>query len=357
MQSEQMPEEERFLGHTPAYAQREDGTLEITRDCYECCELCPRRCHAKRLSGARGLCGATAQLKVARSALHFWEEPPISGDRGSGAIFFSSCPLGCVFCQNQEISHGGFGLPVSVARLAEMMLELEAQGAHNINLVTPLHFSPDVIEAIKAARAAGLSVPMVCNTSGYELVEVVDALAPYIDVWLTDFKYTSADLAQKLSGAKDYPAQAQAALAHMHEAVESAGGRELDESGLMKRGIIVRHLVLPDHADDSCAVLDKVWELCGNSVDISVMNQYTPNEYCKKHGGALARALTQEEYEYVLDHADDCGFERMWWQQGGTVSESFVPAFDATGVQGPELDLSHVSTSVGEKPMRSKRMH
>ena len=310
----------------------------MTPEAYDRCELCPRQCHAARSQGVRGFCGATSTLRVARSALHFWEEPPISGESGSGAIFFSGCPLRCAFCQNHEISHGGFGIEVSSSRLARMMLELESQGALNINLVTPLHYAPHVREAVSLAREKGLSVPIVCNTSGYELAGVVRDMADVVDVWLTDFKYASPTLARDLSGAEDYPEVAATALVEMLDCVRAAGGALLADDGAMRRGIIVRHLVLPGHADDSVAVLDRVWELCGNDVDLSVMNQYTPNEACRAKGGDLARAVTDDEYETALCHADDLGFERMWWQQGGTVSESYVPSFDATGVAGPELD-------------------
>ena len=305
---------------------------------YERCRLCPRACGAARASGARGACGATGTLRVARAALHFWEEPPISGEAGSGAIFFSSCTLRCVFCQNAEISRGNFGHDVSVARLAQMMLELQGQGALNINLVTPGHFAPQVVEAVRLAREAGLAVPIVCNTGGYETPECVRLLSQVVDIWLTDFKYASGKLAGELSRAADYPEVAAQALELMVEQVRDHGGPKNAEDGHMLRGTIVRHLVLPGHADDSMAVLDRVWDLAGNDVDLSVMNQYTPNATCRERGGDLARAVTDEEYELVLDHADDLGFERMWWQQGGTVSESFVPAFDATGVDGPELE-------------------
>lgn len=304
---------------------------------YKVCELCPRHCRAHRAEGRAGLCGATAELRVARAALHFWEEPPISGESGSGAIFFSGCPLRCVFCQNHEISQEGFGLPVTTGRLAQMMLDLRDQGALNINLVTPSHYLPHVVEAVRLARGAGLGLPIVCNTSGYETVEAVRALEGTVDVWLTDYKYASGELAGRLSRAADYPEVASAALAEMLRQVRAAGGRTEGPDGRMTRGIIVRHLVLPGHTDDSCAVLDRVWDLAGNDVDISVMNQYTPNDACRAAGGDLARAVTDEEYELVLDHSDGLGFERLWWQQGGTVSESFVPAFDATGVAGPEL--------------------
>ncbi len=304
---------------------------------YESCHLCPRGCGAARSQGRRGACGANDKLRVARAALHFWEEPPISGEDGSGAIFFSGCTLRCVFCQNAEISSGNFGHEVSVARLAQMMLELAEQGALNINLVTPGHFAPQVAEAVRLARAAGMDLPIVCNTGGYETAQTVELLGQVVDIWLTDFKYASGKLAGELSGAPDYPQVAATALAAMLAQLSRKGGRKLGADGRMLRGIIVRHLVLPGHVDDSLNVLDCVWDLAGNDADLSVMNQYTPNAACRERGGELARALTGDEYEFVLDHADDLGFEYLWWQQGGTVSESFVPAFDATGVDGPEL--------------------
>ena len=311
--------------------------MDLSFSAYERCELCPRRCGVDRAAGDVGVCGETGQLMVARCALHFWEEPPISGDAGSGTIFFSGCPLRCAYCQNHEISHEGAGLPVSPSRLARMMLEQQDRGALNINLVTPLHFAPHIVEAVAAAREAGLSLPVVCNTSGYERAEMVDALAGVVDVWLTDFKYADPDLAALFSAARDYPDVAASALVRMLENLRERGGCRIGDDGRMLQGIIVRHLVLPGYADDSCSVLDRVWELCGNEVDVSVMNQYTPNAACRAKGGELARTVSPEEYELVLDHADELGFERMWWQESGTVSESFVPPFDNSGVIGPEL--------------------
>ena len=311
--------------------------MDLSFSAYERCELCPRRCGVDRAAGDVGVCGETGQLMVARCALHFWEEPPISGDAGSGTIFFSGCPLRCAYCQNHEISHEGAGLPVSPSRLARMMLEQQDRGALNINLVTPLHFAPHIVDAVLCAREAGLSLPVVCNTSGYERAEMVDALAGVVDVWLTDFKYADPDLAALFSAARDYPDVAASALVRMLENLRERGGCRIGDDGRMLRGIIVRHLVLPGYADDSCSVLDRVWELCGNEVDVSVMNQYTPNAVCRAKGGELARTVSPEEYELVLDHADELGFERMWWQESGTVSESFVPPFDNSGVLGPEL--------------------
>ncbi len=321
---------------------------------YDACTLCPRRCRAKRNEGKAGFCGASSTMRIARAALHFWEEPPLSGNSGSGAVFFTGCPLRCVFCQNHQISQEGFGLAVPVERLAQIMLELQDQGALNINLVTPLHFAPQIREAVLAAKQAGLMLPVVCNTSGYELAQVVRAMADVIDIWLTDFKYADAALAQELSYARDYPEVAAAALEEMCDLLRSRGGRNVNADGSMRRGIIVRHLVLPGHADDSCRVLDRVWDICANEVDVSIMNQYTPNERCRKAKGSLAQTLSDEEYEIVICHADDLGFEKIWWQEGGTVSESFVPAFDATGVEGPSLLDSGCRAVDAEKPDAKK---
>ena len=300
------------------------------------CELCPRRCGADRSHGGRGICGAGGTLKLARAALHLWEEPPISGESGSGTIFFSSCPLKCVFCQNHEISTGNFGLEVPEERLVQIMLELQEQGANNINLVTATQWAHLLPRSIRATRARGLTIPIVYNTSGYELVDAVAELGDLVDVWLTDFKYASAGLAASLSNVANYPDITEAALAQMAREIKRRGGTRFDDDGLMQRGIIVRHLVLPGHVDDSLRVLDRIWNSVGD-VPISVMNQYTPSAAMRRQGGELARAVTDEEYERVLDHADDLGFTTMYWQQGGAVDESFTPAFDTTGVLSPAI--------------------
>lgn len=295
------------------------------------CELCPRRCRANRAAGEVGICGAGSALKLARAALHFWEEPPVSGEAGSGTVFFSGCPLKCVYCQNNEISTGNFGLEVAPERLAEIMLELQDQGALNINLVTATHWAYLLPEALAAARSRGLAIPVVYNTSGYERVHAVRELEGLVDIWLTDFKYADAELGRRLSHVPNYPDVAAAALAEMVRQVRAAGGVATRADGTWTRGIIVRHLVLPGHAEDSCRVLDRIWEIAGD-VPISVMNQYTPNAAMRAAGGELARAVTDDEYERVLDHADDLGFTQMFWQEGGAVDESFTPPFDTTGV-------------------------
>ncbi|MDY2777112.1 MAG: radical SAM protein [Collinsella sp.] len=306
----------------------------LTPSALEACELCPRHCGAHRARGDRGVCGAGPELKLARAALHLWEEPPISGERGSGTIFFSGCPLKCVFCQNHEISTGGFGLAVGEGRLVEIMLELQMQGALNINLVTATHYAHLLPRAISEARARGLSIPIVYNTSGYERKTAVSELGDLVDVWLTDLKYADPGLAGELSHVPDYPSVAIRALREMAARIDARGGIEFDGDGMMTRGLIVRHLVLPGHVEDSLRVLEAIWRAVGD-VPISVMNQYTPNARMRARGGELSRAVTEEEYERVLDHADDLGFTTMFWQEGGAVDESFTPAFDTTGVLGP----------------------
>lgn len=246
-------------------------------------------------------------------------------------MFFSGCPLKCVYCQNHEISTGNFGIDVSPERLAQIMLELQDQGALNINLVTATHYAHLLPEAIATARARGLVVPIVYNTSGYERVEAVRELDNLVDIWLTDFKYADAELGRALSHVPDYPSVAQSALIEMAHQLERHGGGAARADGTWTRGIIVRHLVLPGHTEDSRRVLDLIWDAVGD-VPISVMNQYTPNAAMRAAGGELARAVTREEYERVLDHADDLGFTQMFWQEGGAVDESFTPPFDTTGV-------------------------
>ncbi len=283
-------------------------------------------------------------MRAARAALHLWEEPPISGnaaddalpaverDAGSGTIFFSGCPLRCIYCQNAEVSARGAGWPLTPSELAQAMLDLQAQGALNVNLVTALHFAPAVAEAVREARELGLSIPIVANTSGYERAELVRELADVVDIWLTDFKYASPELAARLSHARDYPEVASKALAAMVETTQAKGGRAEDAHGHLTRGIIVRHLTLPGEASDSFAVLDHVAALALGHCDLSLMNQYTPNEACRREGGALAGSVEAEDYEALIAYAYELGFERVWWQEAGTVSESFVPAFDGTGL-------------------------
>lgn len=281
---------------------------------------------------------------VARAALHFWEEPPISGDAGSGTIFFANCPLHCVYCQNAVIAAGRAGVPVSIDRVARMCSELEAQGALNINFVTPTHYATQAREAVRRARKAGMSLPIVWNTSGYETVGAVRANSGTVDVYLTDFKYASSALAARYSKAPDYP---KVALAALDEMVAQAGEARYDEfegQVRMTRGVVVRHLMLPDALEDSKRVVRMLHERYGTSIRLSIMNQYTPVladaaaagdawaghvlERCPE----LARRVPDEEYERLLDFADEIGVEDYFWQEGGAAEESFIPPFDLTGV-------------------------
>ena len=248
------------------------------------CTLCPRRCRADRAAGQVGFCGAGRTLKAARAALHFWEEPCISGTRGSGTVFFSGCTLKCCFCQNYPISAEGLGREITPEHLAEIFLDLQRQGAHNINLVTPGQWRPWIIAALDLARAGGLHLPIVCNTGGYETVESVEAWRGSIDIWLADLKYVSSSLSAELSAAPDYFAQAKPAIEAM---MAQAGHPVFDGEGILQKGVILRHLALPGHIDDSFAVLDQMaaWNQADPGCFIpSVMSQYTPFYKAAEHG-------------------------------------------------------------------------
>lgn len=291
------------------------------------CTLCPQNCNIDREMN-KGFCGVTNRLKAARAALHFWEEPCISGKSGSGAVFFSGCPLHCVFCQNSDISNGDAGKEISVERLAEIFTELQQKGANNINLVTPTHYVPEIIEAIKLARKNGLSLPIVYNSSGYEKVHTLKLLEGYVDVYLPDMKYFSPFLSKKYSGVSDYFAVAKDAIAEMYRQV---GAPVFDESEIIKSGVIVRHLVLPSHSDDSKRVINYLYSTYKDNIYISIMNQFTPNEKCRDFS-ELNRTLNKDEYESVVNYAVWLGVKNGFTQEGGTASESFIPAFDLEGV-------------------------
>ena len=283
-------------------------------------------------------------MRVARAALHFWEEPPISGSVGSGTIFFSGCPLRCVYCQNVSISQRSAGRTMSASDVAQACLDLQAQGALNINMVTPTHFAPSVREAVALARREGLRIPLVWNTSGYETVSAIRENAGIVDIYLTDMKYADADLGAALSGVADYPAVAMAALDEMvrQTGVPCFDGRDGHEH--MVCGVVVRHMVLPGHTDDSIAVVRCVHERFGNEVRLSLMRQYTPVLVDAAAAGdvrasaalerfpELGRALTDDEYECVLDAADKMGVEDYFWQDGAAASESFIPDFGVQAV-------------------------
>ncbi len=317
----------------------------------DCC-LCPRNCHVNRTQGKTGYCGQTDQIRAARAALHMWEEPCISGDAGSGAVFFSGCTLGCVFCQNHSIAAGSVGKTISTERLAEIFLELQDQKAWNINLVTAGHFAPQVVRALELAKKQGLQLPVVYNTSGYEKVETLQMFDGLVDIYLPDFKYLSAELAGTYSHAADYPQVAKLALQEMVRQVGTAqfeivsgvnSGQITGEVSVdidygdnvlerMLRGVVVRHLVLPGHVEESKNVIRYLYETYGDQIYISIMNQYTPMPGIESCYPELGRKITSQEYDEVVDYAIDIGVENGFIQDGETAEESFIPEFDTFGV-------------------------
>lgn len=292
------------------------------------CTLCPRACHVNRLAGQTGFCGQTADLTAARAALHFWEEPCISGTEGSGTVFFSGCSLRCVFCQNHEIALGEKGRGISLDRLSDIFLELQEAGANNINLVTPTHFVPQIRYALLLARSKGLSLPVVYNSGGYEEVSALRMLDGLIDIYLPDFKYYSSELSAACSHAPDYFEKACAAVAEMHRQVGAP--QFAANKGLMTRGMIVRHLVLPGQTRDSKKILRYLHETYGNDIYVSIMNQYTPMPHVTLLD--LNRKVTTEEYDRVLKFAAAIGIGQGFVQEGGTADESFIPPFEYEGL-------------------------
>ena len=275
-----------------------------------------------------GYCGVKKTLRVARAALHFWEEPCISGEEGSGAVFFTGCNLRCVFCQNFQIARAEQGKEITVERLSEIFLELQEQKANNINLVTATHYVPQVVEALKNAKEKGLHIPVVYNCGGYETVETLKLLEGLVDIYLPDFKYVDHDRAKRYSRAEDYPEAAKKALAEM---VRQQPEAEFDERGIMKKGVIVRHLMLPGGIKDSKAVVKYLYETYGNQIFISLMNQYTPLPHVADYP-EIDRKLKKFEYDRLVDYAISLGVENGFIQEGETAEESFIPAFTNEGV-------------------------
>ena len=298
------------------------------------CTLCPRNCSVDRKEGKMGYCGQTDKLYVARAALHMWEEPCISGKEGSGTVFFCGCPLRCIFCQNHVIALGKektgekIGKEITIKRLKEIFLELQEKGANNINLVTGTHYIPQIAEVLRLAKAEGLVIPIVYNTGGYEKKESLRMLEGLVDIYLPDMKYVSGELSKEYSNAPDYFEVASIALEEM---VRQVGEPEFDDRGYIKKGVIVRHLVLPGSTKDSKAVLEYLWNTYGNKIYISIMNQYTPMEQIKNHP-LLSRKVTKREYQKVVDYALSLGWENGFIQEGETAKESFIPGFHGTGV-------------------------
>lgn len=292
------------------------------------CTLCPRECHINRAEGKIGYCKVTDELMVARAALHMWEEPCISGEEGSGTVFFSGCGMGCIYCQNHNIASGMAGKKISIERLADVFIELQNQKANNINLVTPSHYVPQIIDAIDIARKLGLRIPIVYNSSGYEKVETLKLLKGYIDIYLPDLKYMDNTPATKYSNCRDYFAYASKAIMEM---VSQVGEPSFDERGIMTKGVIVRHLTLPGYLEDSKNIIKYLYETYGDSIYISIMNQYTPLSAVEKYP-ELNRRITEEEYEELVDYALELGVENGFIQEGETASESFIPEFNEEGV-------------------------
>lgn len=300
---------------------------------YIICQLCPRVCKVNREDGQKGICGVNASLKVARAALHFWEETCISGKSGSGAVFFSGCSLHCVFCQNESIAQGTAGKEISRERLAEIFLELQEQGANNINLVTPGHYIPHIVWSVEHARNQGLTLPIVYNTSSYEKVESLKQLEGIVDIYLPDFKYWSADLAAKYSHAPDYPEVAKAAIAEMVRQqpqpeffAEQDGGLDI-----MSKGVIVRQLLLPGQLRDAKQIVKYLYETYGNQIYFSLMSQFTPLPHVEKYP-ELNRRVSPRTYERYVDYAISLGVENGFVQEGDVAEESFIPEFNCEGV-------------------------
>lgn len=294
----------------------------------EDCTLCPRNCHVDRTHGQLGRCRETDELVVARAALHMWEEPCISGKNGSGTVFFSGCALGCVYCQNQTIAKGLTGRKITVERLSVIFMELQGKSANNINLVTPSHYVPQIIEAIKSARRKGLHLPIVYNTSGYEKVETINLLEGYVDIYLPDFKYKAGNIGKKYSNTDNYFQYASEAIKEM---VRQTGEPVFNEEGMMTRGVIVRHLTLPGYLKDSKDILEYLYETFGDKIYISIMNQYTPLSHVEQYP-EINRKITAEEYDELVEYALYLGVENGFIQEGETASESFIPEFNEEGV-------------------------
>ena len=287
------------------------------------CTLCPRRCGVNRNAGARGFCGAGRTVRVARTMLHTWEEPCLIGAHGAGAVFFAHCTLRCVYCQNHATSHGGSGTQMRTEELAAQFLSLEHKGAATLDLVTPTHYTPQILAALQIAQAQGLSLPVVWNTSGYETTENIARLAGSVDIYLPDLKYAAEESGRLYSCAPDYAAVAWDALAAM---VAQVGSVQFAPDGRLLSGVLVRHLVLPGHRHESIALVRRLWETFGDAIQLSLMRQYTPL-YRAAEFPPLHRRLTTFEYESVVAAARELGMERVYVQGAEAVGAQYVPDF------------------------------
>lgn len=292
------------------------------------CNLCPRNCNINRNANELGFCGMGKDLFVARAALHFWEEPIISGNKGSGTVFFSGCNLKCVFCQNYQISTNNFGKKITIQRLTEIFLELQEQGAHNINLVTPTPFVLQIIEALKLAKENGLVIPIVYNSSGYESIETIKLLKGYIDIYLPDFKYFNNKYALKYSKCPNYFEYVSASLEEM---IKQVGTPQFNKDGMLIKGVIVRHMILPGLLEDSKKIIHYLVDKYNDDIFISIMNQYTPTNNLEKYK-EINKTVANIEYDELINYAIELGIKNGFMQEGETQKTSFIPEFDTTGV-------------------------
>lgn len=308
------------------------GTKELNNICFldmlKKCNLCPRKCSVNRLNGELGLCKASMDVKIAKVSLHPWEEPCISGVLGSGTVFFSNCNLKCVFCQNHTISQEGTGKTVSINHLSEIFLEQQKRGAHNINLVTPTHYVPQIIEALKIAKSRGLNLPILYNSNAYESIDTIKALSGFIDVYLPDLKYYKDKYSLKYSKVPNYFNVARQVITEM---VSQVGEAKFDDAGLIQKGVIIRHLMLPGLLFDSKKVIDFIYSTFNESVYISLMNQYTPMHEAANYP-EINRPLNPNHYDTLIDYCLNLGITKCFIQESGTASKSFVPNFDLTQI-------------------------
>lgn len=288
------------------------------------CNICPRRCGADRENGSLGFCGASNKIRIARAALHFWEEPCLSGRNGAGTVFFSYCNMKCVYCQNYRISTRGAGHEVSIGELAEIFLDLQSRGANNIDLVTPTHYALDIAEAVKKAKNSGLHIPVLYNCGGYESVETLKRLEGLIDIYMPDMKYYRDKYAVKYSSAPRYFETACAALEEMYR---QTGAFVLDENGIMQSGVIVRHMMLPGLMLDTKKIMDYLFDTYGNNIYISLMSQYTPLKNVERFP-ELNRKIDMKKYNSIVDYCMNRGMENVFIQEGSAAKESFIPCFE-----------------------------
>lgn len=288
----------------------------------ENCMLCPRKCGINRYKG-KGICGANSKIKLAYYSLHMWEEPPISGKNGSGTIFFSNCNMKCIYCQNKKISIDGYGKYISMKKLEEIMLELQKKGAHNINLVTPTHYVPQIAFVLQKIKDKSLKIPVVYNTSSYECVGTLMIMRNLVDIYLADLRYYDDDLAIKYSKCRDYFENATMAIDEMYRQV---GEIKINDKGMLEKGVVVRVLILPGHVDDSKKIIKYLYKTYGNDIFISIMNQYTPVWKCKYSN--LNRKVTEDEYNEVVNYAIDLGVVNAFVQEGEAADDSFIPKFN-----------------------------